>query len=177
MANYTIYSTISLATDEKIREHLRELEKPISQIMNNAGFKLSAQNEGGLGLDYVINSDGYMGNIGFLFDDIQGSQTYTLYVGKAYDKEGYRYSVNEIILKNVELSILESNLKDLFQNALTIYTQWDKKDMARSVKLRSVKMMTKEDLEEVLKKENIKSYTAKDIGKFQEKKDGENPSI
>ena len=84
-----------------------------------------------LGLDF-INYGEFMGNIGFLFDDLLPQPTFTFYVLKAKDVNGKRLFRKVELLKHAELSFIEKNINHLLKEAMDTYSNISETDLAES---------------------------------------------
>jgi iron-sulfur cluster repair protein YtfE (RIC family) len=130
---YNVYKNVSDEKYESLQERLEKLEEIVTPMMSQFGFQLSRKGEG-LGLDYVSeDSNGFMGNIGFSFDDLKEKKSFTFYVLKVYDLDNKRFYKRGYLCEEVDLAEIEKQVQKLFENAISKYKSWQKEDLANYI--------------------------------------------
>lgn len=136
---YNVYKNIDEPTYLNLETRIVNILPECIDIMNSNNFEINKDYLNGdiLGLDFLSANDNYYGTVGFLFDDIDSSHTFSFYTLKARDEGKRRYYKSEIVYERVTMETIERNYKVMLLKCIAEHNKLTDADLTEYVNLRS----------------------------------------
>lgn len=128
--SYTIYRNLSVEQFEKLILVIRGIEPQIDTIIKKYNFIQTREYKSEfLGLDYTCNSNQFLGNICFFYEDKGGEPTFGMSIIKTYDLGIKRYYKSESIFQNESLESVINSIEMYFREAAARYMNLKREDL------------------------------------------------
>lgn len=123
---YNIYSNINDDGFLHIRKLLIPIEQQMFQILKSLDWHLhsTVAHSDALIIDFLKNESIYSGNLGIEFEDKYGQITFSFYVTKGFDKNGYRYFLKDYIFKSKNIEFFSLRIEEFTGLAVSKYDEW-----------------------------------------------------